>query len=94
MSQSPPDFIGPITMDTQYVKSNIVRLSICAFIFIYMMLISSKSSYLYTPEGSLREFGIGKTGKTVMPAWLIAVVLAIIVYFCMCLYASGVALQY
>ena len=83
-----------ITMEREYVQSNIVRLSVCAFIVIYMFLISSRSSYLYDPDGALREFGIGRTGKTVVPAWLVAVLLAITIYFAASMYSSGVSLLY
>lgn len=81
-------------MDRDYVKSNLIRISVAAFVVIYLALISSRSSYLYTSEGSLREFGVGKSGKTVLPAWLVAVLLAIGVYFASTLYASGVHLAY
>lgn len=81
-------------MDRSYVKTNIIRISVAAFVVIYLALISCRSSYLYTDEGSLREFGIGKSGKTVLPAWLAAVLLAIVVYFIATVYASGVYLAY
>lgn len=81
-------------MERGYVQSNIVRLSVCAFVVIYLFLISSRSSYLYDPDGALREFGIGRTGKTVVPAWLVAVLLAITIYFSASMYSSGVSLMY
>jgi hypothetical protein len=49
---------------------------------------------LYDPDGALREFGIGRTGKTVVPAWLVAVLLAITIYFSASMYSSGVSLMY
>ena len=38
-------------MDRVYVRDNIVRLSICVFTIVYLVLISSKSSYVYSEDG-------------------------------------------
>ena len=37
--------------------------------------------FLYNEDGSLRQFGIGYKKKTVIPNWLVALVLAIFSYF-------------
>ena len=37
-------------------------------------------SFIYNDDGSLREFGIGYASKTVLPIWLIAIVLGILSY--------------
>ena len=79
-------------MDRVYVRNNIVRLSICVFTIVYLVLISSKSSYVYSEDGGLREFGVGKSNHTVVPAWLASIMLAILIYFALCLYSSGVRL--
>jgi hypothetical protein len=42
---------------------------------------------MYNEDGSLRQFGIGFQRKTVVPAWLVAIILAILSYLFV-LYAS------
>jgi hypothetical protein len=37
-------------------------------------------SFLYNEDGSLREFGVGYSSKTVLPIWLIAILLGILSY--------------
>ena len=81
-------------MDRAYVKANIVRLSICIFAMLYVFLISSKSSYVYAEGGGLRNFGVGRSNRTILPAWLVAIVLAILIYFVLACYSSGVRLVF
>jgi hypothetical protein len=40
----------------------------------------SAPHFLYNQDGSLREFGIGYKKKTVIPIWLVALILAILSY--------------
>jgi hypothetical protein len=42
---------------------------------------------MYNEDGSLRQFGIGFQRKTVVPAWLVAIIIAILSYL-LVLYAS------
>jgi hypothetical protein len=35
---------------------------------------------MYNEDGSLRQFGIGFQRKTVVPAWLVAIIIAILSY--------------
>jgi hypothetical protein len=42
---------------------------------------------MYNDDGSLRQFGIGFHRKTVVPAWLVAIIVAILSYMIV-LYAS------
>ena len=49
--------------------------------FIAMVLIHWwKPQLVYTADGSLREFGVGYRKKTVLPLWLLAIVIAIVCY--------------
>lgn len=62
-------------------------------IFIFLVLISSihylKPSFLYFPDGSFRVFGVGYRNKTILPVWLIAILLAIFSYLAVCLWISS-----
>jgi len=39
-----------------------------------------KPSCLYNKDGSIREFGIGYKNKTILPIWLLSLVLGILSY--------------
>ena len=40
-------------------------------------------AFLYNEDGSLREFGVGYSSKTVLPIWIVAIVLGILSYLLM-----------
>ena len=63
------------------VRNNINLVAISIYIVLFSGIIFMKPNYLYNKDGSLREFGIGIAKRTVFPAWLVAIILAILSYF-------------
>lgn len=63
------------------VNNNLITVSIVIFIFLYGLIIALKPAFLYNLDGSLREFGVGLKRKTVIPAWLLAIILSLSSYF-------------
>ena len=39
-----------------------------------------KPQYVYHPDGTLRDFGVGYKQKTVIPMWLVVIVAAVFSY--------------
>ena len=39
-----------------------------------------KPAFIYNADGSLKQFGLGKKSKTVIPIWFISLILAIFSY--------------
>ena len=37
-------------------------------------------AFLYNSDGSLRDFGVGYKNKTILPIWLLSIVLGILSY--------------
>ena len=68
------------------LKINKLSLSIAAFIIVYYLIQVSKPSFLYKKNGELRQFGIGYKEKTIFPAWLLSIILAILIYVCISYY--------
>lgn len=66
--------------DRNFVRRNIVGFAILLFVFIYIVIIANKPSFLYNTDGSLRTFGVGYRHKTVVPMWLVVIAIAIISY--------------
>ena len=40
----------------------------------------AKPAFLYNSDGSIREFGVGYKNKTIMPIWLLSLILGILSY--------------
>jgi hypothetical protein len=54
--------------------------SIILFVFLFGTIQIIKPSWLYNKNGSVREFGIGFKNKTILPIWLLSIVLGILCY--------------
>ena len=71
-----------------FLRRNITLLYIILYLVLYCLIITSKPAFLYNSDGSLRNFGIGFRSKTVIPVWLLAIILAIISYFAILYYIA------
>ena len=68
-------------MERAVVRKHIVSTAILIFLFSYSVILMSKPHFLFNKDGSLREFGIGYKKRTVIPAWLLSIVLGILSYY-------------
>jgi len=67
-------------MNRGWVKNNITTSSIILFFVLYLVVVMCKSSLIYNNDDTLREFGLGQSRKTIIPVWLVSILLAIISY--------------
>ena len=77
-------------MYKQFIRKNVPMVSIILFIIIFGMIQMLKPSFLYNPDGSLREFGIGYKNKTILPVWLLSIVLGILSYVVVLFYITKI----
>lgn len=62
------------------VKNQPVSAAIAVFCIIYAALFYMKPAFLYTPDGELKSFGVGYSRRTILPMWLVAILLGICSY--------------
>jgi hypothetical protein len=67
-------------MYTTFIRENKPLISIVLFIIIFGFIQIMKPACFYNKDGSIREFGIGYRNKTILPIWLLSIVLGIICY--------------
>ena len=77
-------------MYKNYIKENITFVSIIIFVLIFGIIQFIKPSFLYNRDGTPREFGIGYRNKTILPIWLLSVVLGIFSYLAVLYYTSSI----
>jgi hypothetical protein len=75
-------------MNRNIIRRNITSVSIVIFIILYTLVLSFKPAFIFKNDGNLRNFGIGFRDKTVIPAWLLAIILAIISYLIVLYYIA------
>jgi hypothetical protein len=62
------------------IRNNLAGSAIVLYVIVFMLVQYANPSFLYNEDGSLREFGVGYSSKTVLPIWLVAIVLGILSY--------------
>jgi len=77
-------------MYKQFIRKNITLVAIILFIFIFGSIQIIKPAFLYNKDGSVREFGIGYKNKTILPIWLLSLILGILCYLAVMYYITWV----
>lgn len=75
-------------MNRNYIRDNITLISIVLFLIIFGIIMIIKPAFLFKKDGSIREFGIGYKSKTILPIWLLAIILGILSYLIVMYYIT------
>ena len=76
-------------MYKSYIREHITLIAVILFIVIFGSIQMMKPSCFYNKDGSIREFGIGYKNKTILPIWLLSLLLGIICYLFVLYYISS-----
>jgi hypothetical protein len=72
----------------QWVRRHIISTAMWLYIILYFLVVYTRPGFLYNRDGTLKTFGLGFRRKTVFPAWVLAISLAILTYVAVLFYAS------
>ena len=64
-----------------FVRVHKLNITIFLFLILFTVIHFFKPGFLYNMEGGFRPFGVGYKHTTILPLWLISVLVAIISYF-------------
>ena len=78
----------------RFIRNHITAVSIIIYIAIFGIVQVIKPSFIYNDDGSLKPFGLGVRQKTVIPIWLITLILAIFSYLFVLYYLAMPKLRY
>ena len=67
-------------LSTQYIRENKVIVAILLFIVFFATIHSLKPRMIYNEQDGFRQFGIGYKQKTVVPIWVVSIILAVFCY--------------
>jgi uncharacterized membrane protein YidH (DUF202 family) len=67
-------------MNKKYIRENKTLIAVILFIIIFGVIQMIKPACFYNRDGSIREFGIGYKNKTILPIWLLSLILGILCY--------------
>ena len=74
--------------EKRWVRQNKIVVDILIYIILFGLVNLLTPAFMYNPDGSLKEFGVGFRKKTIIPAWLISIFLAILSYFSVVYYTA------
>lgn len=77
-----------IIMFQLYIKKHITTSAIVLFLLIIYIIHYFKPQLIYNQDDTFKSFGLGYRNKTVVPMWLICIVIAIISYISVHYYLS------
>lgn len=72
-----------------FIRKHITATAIVLFSMAFILIQVIQPSFVYKSDGTLRTFGIGTKNKTVVPMWLIAILLSIMSYFIVLVYLGN-----
>ena len=82
------------------VKDGTLAIKVFEIVFLGPEILSlsvihtTKPNFLYKKDDTFREFGLGYLKKTVLPIWLIVIVIAILCYLSVLYYLSYPSMVY
>jgi len=63
-----------------FIIENVTLVAVILFTISFGLIHLIKPACLYKTDGSIREFGVGYRNKTIMPVWLLSIILGILSY--------------
>jgi hypothetical protein len=75
-------------MNRAYIRENATLFAIILFLIMFVSIQMMKPACLYNNDGSIREFGVGYRNKTIMPIWLLSLILGILSYLFVMYYVA------
>ncbi len=75
-------------MNRIVLQRNSTTVTIVIFLLFFGLFQYMKPGFLYDRDGSLRNFGLGYRNKTIIPMWLLSIVLAIFSYLLVLYYIN------
>jgi len=63
-----------------FVRKHKLAVAISIFLILFSAIHYTKPAVLYNQDGGFRPFGLGYKHKTVIPIWLVAILVAIFSY--------------
>ena len=67
-------------MNCAFIRKHINTFAILLFLVSFFTLNYVQPGFLYNNDGTLRDFGLGHRRKTILPIWLLSIILGILSY--------------
>jgi hypothetical protein len=72
----------------KFVRVHKINFAILIFLFVFTLIHIYKPLLMYNEDGGFRPFGIGYKHKTVIPIWIVSIVIAMFSYLAVLYYLT------
>jgi len=70
----------------EFMRDNKILATFVIFMAMFLAMMMIRPALIFNRDGSIKEFGLGYTNRTVLPIWLFVIVFAIFAYFMVSLF--------
>ena len=63
------------------ISGNTIHISILLYLLTMIVIWILKPNMIFNKKGEAKEFGVGRNDRTILPLWLVAIVISIITYY-------------
>ena len=81
-------------MNRLFIRRNINAIAIFIFMAIFILIQTLQPSFIYEKDGSFRRFGLGTKKKTILPIWLVTIILGFFSYLFVLYYLAIPKIKY
>lgn len=81
-------------MFRKYAQRNTTLCAVIIYFVIFCFINYTKPALFYDNNGSIRKFGVGYQNKTIVPVWLMAIILSILSYMAILYYLAYPKMKY
>lgn len=74
-------------MNIHYVRTHKAYCAIITFLISMALIHIVKPKLVYDNSGAFRHFGVGYRNKTILPIWMVSIILAIMSYLFVLIYS-------
>ena len=71
-----------------FIRYHKLNVAIILFLIMFSLIHFLKPGLIYTTDGGFRPFGVGYKHKTVIPIWVVSIILAILSYLAVLYYLA------
>ena len=75
-------------LNRKFVRANKVNVAIVLFLICFIVIHTLKPTLIYDEDGGFRPFGVGYRHKTIVPIWIVAIILGIFSYLAVLYYIT------
>jgi len=71
-----------------FIRQNKLNIAVFLFLILFSTVHYLKPGFVYNHDGGFRPFGLGYKHKTVIPIWVMSIILAILSYLLVTIYLN------